>query len=166
MGISPNDYNEQNMRREEEESEPEDEEEGEEPGKDGKRRRRRRKKKQFRDPSEKDIRLARAYGGVARGPPVRKKTRLNSAKSNSRRVQSSSSKLKIEDKAGERLFKIATSVSGYHRTAEVPGVRSVKTSSDAVKRRVGELRKERDEEIEGGRQTRTSNVSRTATEKA
>lgn len=83
----------------------------------GKRRARRRRKapkKVYRDPTEKDILMARAYGGAAKGSLVRK-----------HRVQTSTSTLKIKGNDKERLSKLAGSVSGFHREhSEVMSQRS------------------------------------------
>lgn len=76
-----------------------------------KKKRRRRKKKpkqEFEDPTAADFKMARAYGGEARGRPARKLKRKNSGRSTSSRISRGFSKPARRD----QFFKGTGSVSG------------------------------------------------------
>jgi len=86
----------------------------EEDGEGGGHRRLRKKKKkrappqETLDPNDKDIRLAKAYGGKPKGQPARKRP----PKPNARNINTPSS-MAVQDQARDRLYKLANSISGY-----------------------------------------------------
>ena len=86
-----------------------------------KRRKRKKPKQEFEDPTAADIAMARAYGGIAKGRPVRKGVkRLMSGRSNSSQASRGFSKPVRRDK----FFKASGSVSGRDPNSKINTLRS------------------------------------------
>lgn len=111
----------------------------EEEGPDGIRRRRIKKKKKKRpvvqegEPNDKDIMLARAYGGKPKAGGVTASSRRKPPR-NARNIQTPGS-VSINDPTKERLYRLANSISGYQQTP-------VGADGDPLKDRYEEIKRD------------------------